>query len=175
MLPIPSVHARLDGGTQGSLPGAGRRCWGSAGPEAGVVRVGVIHPLHLVSAAVPTLSQPVEARLRGRWCFLHMHGRGARVAGRLCGGVRFMPRLAVFTLLCAVLVSTPVAAQHLRFGRIQVYTRNLYIGTDFGPCLPPCRTRAARCRGGGGGGVGGDGARRLPAACRGAGHGDRGD
>ena len=44
-----------------------------------------------------------------------------------------MPRLAVFTLLCAVLVSTPVAAQHLRFGRIQVYTRNLYIGTDFGP------------------------------------------
>ncbi len=44
-----------------------------------------------------------------------------------------MPRLAVFILLCAVLVSTPVSAQHLRFGRIQVYTRNLYIGTDFSP------------------------------------------
>ena len=53
-----------------------------------------------------------------------------------------MPRLAVFMLLCAVLVSTPVSAQPspVRPGQ-QVSTRNLYIGTDFAPFSPPSRPR----------------------------------
>jgi hypothetical protein len=46
-----------------------------------------------------------------------------------------MKRLAVWVLLLALVVSIPAYAEHLRFGRITVYTRNVYIGTDFGPVL----------------------------------------
>jgi len=46
-----------------------------------------------------------------------------------------MKRLAVLALLFALVVSTPVYAELVRFGRLTVYTRNLYIGTDFDPVL----------------------------------------
>jgi hypothetical protein len=46
-----------------------------------------------------------------------------------------MKRLAVFAVLCTLVASTPAYAQHLQFGSIKVYTRNLYIGADFDPVL----------------------------------------
>jgi hypothetical protein len=46
-----------------------------------------------------------------------------------------MQRLSVLALLCALLMSPPAYAQLLQFGAITVYTRNLYIGTDFAPVL----------------------------------------
>jgi hypothetical protein len=46
-----------------------------------------------------------------------------------------MKRVAVFALLCALVASTPASAQELQFGNIRVYTRNLYIGTDFDAVL----------------------------------------
>ena len=56
------------------------------------------------------------------------------------GGVHYAAT-RVLMLLCALLVSTPASAQPLRFGRITVYTRNLYIGTDFGPVLAALQDR----------------------------------
>ena len=46
-----------------------------------------------------------------------------------------MKRRGVLVLLFTLVVSTPAYAESLRFGKITVYTRNLYIGTDFGPVL----------------------------------------
>jgi endonuclease/exonuclease/phosphatase family protein len=46
-----------------------------------------------------------------------------------------MQCLSVLALLCALLVSPLAYAQPLQFGALTVYTRNLYIGTDFAPVL----------------------------------------
>ena len=46
-----------------------------------------------------------------------------------------MKRLTVFALLFVLVASSPVYAQPLQFGSIKVYTRNLYIGTDFDSVL----------------------------------------